>query len=677
MSNEAQAEETGTAGRGGGRLERLRWYRNRLASMSAPEVAFRVHEQVRRAISRRLLPNFAAAVNDDGAAAGFPALPGLAQGVGRLAGSPGMIAAWQDMAARVRDNRFEALGVAWPARGGLPGWHLDPVSGREWPDDVYCFDVRYRHSPGYGDVKYVWELNRLQYLQPLAALSVLAEDEDLAELVIGHVESWIDGNPPFRGVHWASGIELALRIVSLLVVCSLLGPERFSADRRRKLLECLAAHGYWLKRYPSRYSSANNHRVAEGAGLFLLGALAPQIRWASRWQAYGRAVLEAEVQRQFHADGVGAEQSPTYTAFSLEWMLLCQRVARLLGAPFSDAYTQKLLTVGSCLRAFSDAAGNQPRIGDDDEGFVLGGADGADRYVNSVLSCLAADSGHAELAPPRLHLQFRNALFGIPDPSGDRPEEFRHFPDGGYSVARNHDFGVESLFVFDHGPLGFLAIAAHGHADTLGVWLHVGGRPVLIDAGTYLYHAGADWRDHFRSTAAHNTLSIGGDDSSVISGPFNWSRKATCRLREVVSDPAHWAVEAEHDGFVENYAYRHRRRVERIAPGRIDITDWLDGEGGAERIEVGFLFAPDLTVSMSSRGWLVTDREHRRILQLRHAGPLKGWVESGLASPKRGWFSPRFGHKQPASRLVFAGKMWEGLEARFTIEVEPPAGVRG
>lgn len=672
-----QAQDGQVAPGGGGRLQKLRWYRNRLASMSAPEVAFRVHEQVLRAISRHLTPGFGAVVRDDAEETGLPALPGLAQGVGRLAGSSGVIAGWQALAQRIRDNRFEALGVVWPARGGLPSWHLDPVSGKEWPDDIYCFDVGYRHQPDYGDVKYVWELSRLQYLQPLAALSVLAEDDDLAELVVGHVESWIDANPPFFGVHWASGIELALRVVSLLVVCALLGPERFSAPRRRKLFESLAAHGYWLRRYPSRYSSANNHRVAEAAALFMLGALAPQIRWAPRWEAYGRAVLEAEIHRQFFPDGVGAEQSPTYTAFSLEWMLICDRIARTLGQPFSDGFSQKLLAVGSCLRAFTDGSGNQPRIGDDDEGFVLGATDTPVNYVNSVLSCLAAHSGHDELAPPNVQLHFRNAMFGIPEPSGERPVEFRHFPNGGYSVARNRDFDLESLLVFDHGPLGFLAIAAHGHADALSVWLHVAGRPVIVDAGTYLYHAGADWRDHFRSTAAHNTLSIGGDDSSVISGPFNWARKATCRLLEVVTDPEHWAIEAEHDGYVESYAYRHRRRIERVAAGRIDITDWLDGEGGAERVEVGFLFAPDLTVEMSSQGWLVSDSEQRRILQLRHSGPLKGWVESGLASPKRGWYSPRFGHKRPASRLVFAGKMWDGLEARFSIEIEPPAGVKG
>ncbi|MDH8346133.1 hypothetical protein QIG64_27380, partial [Klebsiella pneumoniae] len=76
--------------------------------------------------------------------------------------------------------------------------------------------------------------------------------------------------------------------------------------------------------FPSRYSSANNHLIAEEAALFVLGTL---------WQgaeidaSAARAILIAEAFRQIHDDGVGAEQSPTYTAFTCEWYLLAFTVA--------------------------------------------------------------------------------------------------------------------------------------------------------------------------------------------------------------------------------------------------------------------------------------------------------------------------------------------------------------
>ncbi len=40
----------------------------------------------------------------------------------------------------------------------------------------------------------------------------------------------------------------------------------------------------------------------------------------------------------------------------------------------------------------------------------------------------------------------------------------------------------------DAAPLGFLSIAAHGHADALSFILHVDGSPILVDPGTFMYH---------------------------------------------------------------------------------------------------------------------------------------------------------------------------------------------
>jgi hypothetical protein len=40
----------------------------------------------------------------------------------------------------------------------------------------------------------------------------------------------------------------------------------------------------------------------------------------------------------------------------------------------------------------------------------------------------------------------------------------------------------------DAAPLGFLSIAAHGHADALSFILHVDGSPILVDPGMFTYH---------------------------------------------------------------------------------------------------------------------------------------------------------------------------------------------
>ena len=64
----------------------------------------------------------------------------------------------------------------------------------------------------------------------------------------------------------------------------------------------------------------------------------------------------------------------------------------------------------------------------------------------------------------------------------------QQFPDGGYTVLRSGEGAEEQLLLLDHGPLGYLSIAAHGHADALSLVMHLGGRPVLVDPGTFTYH---------------------------------------------------------------------------------------------------------------------------------------------------------------------------------------------
>jgi hypothetical protein len=653
-----------------GFVRRVRWYRNRLRAMSAGEIAHRVLEMARRLVSARRLPSSVTAFDPGDMA--LPEWPGLAEGVGGLAAGTRLMTQWAAHVEAVRAGRFRFLGIDWPeaaSPGAPPDWHLDPVTGRRWPPDAWCFDIPYRHETDFGDVKNVWELSRLQYLQPVAAYAVVAEDDAAARLCLDHLSAWIDANPPYRGVNWPSMIELAFRVVSIIVIVTLL-KARIDAALRRKIMRTLYQHGWWIDRFPSRFSSANNHLVAEAAALYLLGALAPELPGARRWRTQGRRSLEREVLNQIAPDGVGREQSPAYAALTLEWLLLAGDLGRRTGEAFSGDYWRRIARAGEFLKWITDSTGGQPRIGDDDDSRVIGNGMASEDTINSVLGCIASACGEAALAPPVPTAHLRNALFPAPVPDRLWPVGMRHFAEGGYTVdRRNRAGGVpDHLLVFDHGPVGYLSIAAHGHADTLALWLHVDGRPVLIDAGTYLYHAGHAWRDHFRGTVAHNTLTIAGENSSEISGPFNWARKAGARVLALDDDPERWSVTADHDGYLETHRVRHQRRVERAGAGRFRLTDSLTGAPGDHRVEIGFLVSPHFRVEASGTGFVIRD-ETATTLSIRHDGPLSGWVETGRTAPERGWHSPGFGVRAPAPRIVFAGELATGTPVVFGLSV--------
>lgn len=645
-------------------LETTRWYANRIASMSPLEIAHRVGEQVKRRQAHPLrLPS--------GFGPGpLPVIPGLREQLRELGSAHLPVEAWRREREALAGGSFSALGQHWPqlALDDNTRWHLDPVTGRHWPAEDHCFAIPYRNTSRFGDIKYVWEFNRLQQLQNVAALVALTGDEGAAGLCRGEIASWIEANPPYRGVNWSSGIELALRVVSLLIVITLLGPSRLPEPERARLRRCLAAHGYWLHRFPSRFSSANNHIVAEAGALYLLGALDPELPGAARWKRYGRRILEREIDLQIHPDGVGAEQSPTYTAFSLEWWMLTAVIAERIGEPFSVHHMERIGKAGEFLRWLLDADDNHPRIGDDDEGRVVAMPDGCEAYVPAILETLSSVTRRGDLRPVRDYPQLWRALAPAPPARQPSPQGAQCFQDGGYWVVRERRAAGDLLLAFDHGPLGYLSIAAHGHADALAIWLHLGGRPVIIDGGTFLYHSGGAWRDHFRGTAAHSTLMVNGVDSSGLSGAFNWSRKAGVKLLESETSAEGWQVAAEHDGYERLFGVRHCRRLSRVENGLIRIDDRLSGKEGACQVEIGFLIEPGLEVVMERWDRAVVRDGRRSLIAIDHSGPLLCSVVRGAMAPPRGWCSPGFGKKEPAQRIVFAGDL--GTETTVTTNIE-------
>jgi hypothetical protein len=294
-------------------------------------------------------------------------------------------------------------------------------------------------------------------------------------------------------------------------------------------------------------------------------------------------------------------------------------------------------------------------------------------YVASVLSAAAAMAGRP-LAAPASAPHLRDLVFGRPPASAAAPLGLRRFDDGGYTVARAREArGQTSLLVVDHGPLGYLSIAAHGHADALALWLHVGATAVLIDGGTYLYHSGGAWRDHFRGSAAHGTLVVEDADSSLVAGAFNWSQKARAEVTGFNHDPAGWRVEMRHDGYRARFGVDHHRIVERAGDGPVTVTDWLAGEPAEPRaVEIGFLVNPALAVTAAGNGAMVAGPEGA-LLAIAHEGPLQPVIQRGQEQPPRGWCSPAFGSKVAAPRLAFQGRIAPGERCRFILTLLPSA----
>ena len=205
-----------------------------------------------------------------------------------------------------------------------------------------------------------------------------------------------------------------------------------------------------------------------------------------------------------------------------------------------------------------------------------------------------------------------------------------------------------------------------------------GGVPVLVDAGTYCYHGERAWRDYFRSTLAHNTLTLAGRDQAVHAGPFLWLTRAEASLVALKGLDAGDLAEVEgcHDGYRRRLGIVHRRRLALDRRLRaVEIVDWIEGGLGAEA-QLAFHLHPQVDCRLVGReahlAWPALGGQRTAVLML----PVElAWAaHRGETDPIRGWYSPSFGRKEPATMLLGTGRLACGQRLRSQITFAAQAG---
>ncbi len=536
-----------------------------------------------------------------------------------------------------------------------PCWRRNYLLGKDWMD-APAKQIDYRRIDVAGGVKYVWELSRGQPMARLAQAYALTGETRYAEKCLAWLLDWIACNPRGWGIHWTSALEHAIRALAWLSSLRLLADYPPLREWLPVLGGALIQHGEFIERHMSPGSSANNHLIGEAAALAVLGSLLPDGALASRWRRVGYATLEREALRQFYPDGVNAEQAFGYLPFVWEFYLHAYRLQ-----PMPDAVQERLMRSIEFVRRVMDASGYVPQVGDEDDGTVVPlWSAAADRH--RVVGRALAQMLHCEPPPALTDADDSLAqwLTGKTPHAGSRLVEPRLYPDGGYAVLQ----GARWQVLFDAGPLGLGSLAAHGHADALAVWASLDGKPLLIDAGTYAYHEDPEWRDHFRGTAAHNTLALDGRNQSEIQGPFLWGRKAQSRF--TASDVSQGWTEGMTKAYLPNILYR---RVQ-LNGDALTITDRIESDRG-QSAQWYWHFHPDWQVEPAGEGsWRITDGTRACTLTVRQLAGYTARLYRGDEATRLGWYSPRFGHKVPCTTLVVevspvpesieeAGVVWE------------------
>jgi hypothetical protein len=581
-------------------------------------------------------------------------------------------------ADRLMDGYADHFGVT---RDDLvsPDWSYDPRTGRRAPSDAYAFNIPYRDQQAVGDIKQLWELSRHQHLTVLSAAFALTGDDRYACRVADHLKSWWAANPPMRGVHWISGIELGIRLLSWVWVRRLLGgwsgaPGLF--EDNPEALHQIRHHQRWLAAFPSRGSSANNHVIAEATGHLAAACAFPWFPESAGWRADALRLLDEQLRRNTFPSGLNRELATEYHGLALELGLAAAVEADAAGLAVPESTWLVLMRMTDALAAVVDVQLQPPRQGDGDDGcgLVLDG-DSTDRWA-SLLSTGEALFGRLTWWPAVRTSDLRTLLWsGLTGPhplSVARPDHRQsHFADAGLTVLRVSHPDGEIWCRCDGGPHGFLSIAAHAHADALSVEVRYDGVDVLTDPGTFCYHGASQWRSYSRSTLGHNTLELDGRDQSRAGGPFLWTRHARSRVLVVHSQldgVLRWR--AEHDGYSRRgRPVVHRRSVELDSATReLRVLDDVISFR-PHPCRLAFHLGPQIAAELGGRRamlhWVHHGREHTAVLQL--PAELKWSAYCGSVDPPLGWYAPTFGRKTPTVTLLGSGWTEPGAGALSTV----------
>jgi hypothetical protein len=663
----------------------LKWRINRLRAMSAAEILGRTAQMLRSrleqcgvGLARAAAPSRAAG------AAWLPVLPTTFD-----------VSAYTTQADRILDGRFRVFALDAVTLGFPPDWNRDPKTGTRAPMSFGKL-LNYRDERLVGDIKYLWESNRHAELVTLAQAWHLSRDPRYANACGALIDSWLSACPYPHGVNWTSSLELALRLVNWSFGWHILGGEAaivFEGDAgqalRLRWLTSVHQHCHFIAGHLSRHSSANNHLLGELLGLFVAATRWPLWRESRRWHDLARAEFEREALLQNASDGVNREQAIWYQQEVADMMLIAGLYARNNQCEFGTEYWNRWTAMLEFIASIMDVAGNVPRLGDADDA-VVARLDPAPDF-DAFRSLLASGALLINDAP--LRALFKAKALTLDDKTrwllGDAAaKKFsaiapppralavprRAFPQGGYFILGSDlESSREVRIVADAGPLGYLAIAAHGHADALAFTLSAYGNEILIDSGTYTYHSGEHWRDYFRGTRAHNTVTIDGQDQSVTGGRFLWTKHAAIKSTVYETSSGLEGLSAEHDGYHRLAdPVTHRRELSYLKDPRVlRVRDRLTCKS-RHYVEINWHFSPACVVVLLERRLRATRGDVT--VELTWSDGLAARLARGEESPPRGWFSRRLDVKESCANLVLEREIDGTWESTCELRIISTAG---
>ena len=411
------------------------------------------------------------------------------------------------------------------------------------------------------------------------------------------INTWIAANSPITGNGWEPYC-LSLRIVNWV--------KWFSYREAQQLdplwLGSLARQTDVLMQQLEFHILAN-HLFANAKALVFAGSYLADGMWLKK----GLEILDKEIPEQFLDDGAHFELSPMYHS-TLLWDLADLIVlAQTTGLPElhqrQEAWQQRFIKGLLWLQSMVHP-------------------DGDISFFNDAAFGIAPTLADLNAYAHKLNLEIRT-------PVVCQKIVGQLFSSSGYAVF---DWPEGHRLLADVAQVGPDYQPGHAHADTLSCELSLFGQRVLVNSGISEYGEGTE-RHRQRSTAAHNTVEVNGQNSSEVWAGFRVARRARPQGVELTQDKERVFLQASHTGYQRLPGRVTHSRSWEALPSSLRVTDKLTGE--FETAVVHWHFHPDVKIVKDDTGGFQVGLPNGQRIVLR--------VEGASARLLTSTWHPRFG----------------------------------
>ena len=447
-----------------------------------------------------------------------------------------------------------------------------------------------------GDVPLLWLYN-LHYFDGLLGKNTA---ESLKETL---VEWWIRDNSSSMGVAW-DPYPLSLRICNWI--------KWFWEDGSEvspRQLSSLFQQVRFLER-TLEYHLLGNHLLENAKALIFAGYFFGG-KFGDRWLALGMKILKYELREQILDDGGHFELSPMYHSVMLELVLDILQLSKEESAPDVLAVESTRLTQTAISMSRWLASMCHP--------------DGEIAYFN--------DSSVGVAETPKNLVNRANKILG--SDFAEKLDSVKYLNASGYIRLSNKN----AVVFFDVAEVGASYLAGHGHADALALELSLFRQRLFVNTGTSEYGNGS--RRHYeRSTAAHSTVEIEGQNSSEIWSGFRVGRRS--RVKNVTFFDS-CSVTAEHDGYRYIAGSPVHQRTVSLGDAAFTVEDNVDTRGISYLTR--FHIHPDVKI-------IVSDSKDCGYFIFTDGTKVTWKCEADNVAIEANYYAENFGKRSPMKTLV-------------------------